>query len=93
MSIFSTTRVPSHKYSNYEPLLLKISYTISIGRHQEWGRGGAKMQLGPTSVREKIPQHEGRAGAKMQLGPTTLLIMSVLLVCCNHCSTQKAVRC
>ena len=44
LSIFSTTRVPSHKYSNYEPLLLKISYTISIGRHQEWGRGGAKMQ-------------------------------------------------
>lgn len=51
------------------------------------------MQLGPTSVREKLPQHEGRAGAKMQLGPTTLLIMSVLLVCCNHCSAQKAVRC
>lgn len=71
LSIFSTTRIPSHEYSNYEPLLLKISYTINIGRHQEWGR----------------------AGAKMQLGPTTLLIMSVLLVCCNHCSAQKAVRC
>mgnify|MGYP000162359066 CR=1 FL=1 len=70
-AFFSNTRVPSHKYSNYEPLLLKISYTISIGRHQKWGRGGAKMRL----------------------GPTTLLIMSVLLVCCNHCSTQKAVRC
>lgn len=71
LSIFSTTRVPSHKYSNYEPLLLKISYTIIIGLHQEWGRGGAKMQL----------------------GPTTLLIMNFLLVCCNHCSAQKAVRC
>lgn len=71
LSIFSTTRVPSHKYSNYEPLLLKNSYTISIGLHQEWGRGGAKMRL----------------------GPTTLLIMSFLLVCSNHCSAQKAVRC
>ena len=71
LSIFSTTRVPSHKYSNYEPLLQKISNTKCIGRHQQWGRGGAKMQL----------------------GPTTLLIMSFLLVCCNHCSAQKAVRC
>ncbi len=70
-AFFSTTRIPSREYSNYEPLLLKISNTKCIGRHQEWGRGGAKMQL----------------------GPTTLLIMSVLLVCCNHCSAQKAVRC
>lgn len=70
-AFFSATRIPSHEYSNYEPLLLKISNTKCIGRHQEWGRGGAKMRL----------------------GPTTLLIMSVLLVCCNHCSAQKAVRC
>lgn len=71
LSIFSTTRTPSHEYSIYEPLLLKISNTKCIGRHQEWGRGGAKLQL----------------------GPTTLLIMSVMLVCCNHCSAKKAVRC